>query len=164
MKRLIVMRHAKSAWDDPDLPDHDRPLNDRGRRAAPVMGAWLADQGLVPDQVLTSSSRRTLETLAGLGLGAVPALVLPALYHAHPAKILAALCDHGQGASVMLLGHNPGLSAFVARLVASPLDHPRFADMPTAAVLVATLDLSDWAEADWGMAGAQRFVTPRDLM
>ena len=162
MKRLIVMRHAKSAWDDPLQADHDRPLNDRGRRAAPVIGAWLTAEGLTPDQVLVSSSRRTLETLAGLALGPVPALLLPALYHAHPAAILAALCDHGQGKTVLLLGHNPGLSEFVTRIAAAPLDHPRFNNMPTGAALVATLDVADWAQTDWGMAKAQRFVTPRD--
>lgn len=162
--RLIVMRHAKSAWDDPDQADHDRPLNDRGRRAAPVIGAWLRAQGYLPDQVLVSSARRTLETLAGLGLGAVPALALPDLYHAHPAMLLAALRQHGQGSSVLLLGHNPGLSDFVTRIVASPLDHPRFADMPTGAVMVADLPGSIWRDTDFGQAVARAFITPRDLM
>ncbi len=161
--RLIVMRHAKSAWDDPDLPDHDRPLNDRGRRATPMMGAWLAAQGLVPDLVLTSSSRRTLETLAGLGLGPVVAQVLPALYHAHPAAILTALREHARGHCVLLLGHTPGLSDFVAQIVARPLDHPRFADMPTCGTVVMQFALTDWAAVGWGMATAQTFVTPRDL-
>lgn len=162
--RLIVMRHAKSAWDDPEQPDHDRPLNDRGRHAAPVMGAWLVAQGLRPDQVLTSSARRTLETLSGLGLGQVTAQVLPALYHAHPAAILAALRDHGQGRCVLLLGHNPGLSDFVTQIVRRPLDHPRFGDIPTCGTLVADLPITTWGQAGWGVADPQIFVTPRDLM
>ncbi|MEE3099475.1 MAG: histidine phosphatase family protein, partial [Pseudomonadota bacterium] len=70
MHRLVLMRHAKSDWGDPGLGDHDRPLNDRGRRAAPRMGAWLAAQGAFPDAALLSSARRVQETWAGVLDGA----------------------------------------------------------------------------------------------
>ena len=66
MRQLILLRHAKSSWDDPGLPDHARPLNARGRRAAAVMAAVMRDLGLGPDLVLVSSARRTLQTLEAL--------------------------------------------------------------------------------------------------
>ena len=65
---LILMRHGKSAWDDPNLADHDRPLNDRGRASARSMGDWLRARGHVPDRAVSSSSTRTGQTFAGLGL------------------------------------------------------------------------------------------------
>ena len=68
MKRLILMRHAKSDWGDPMLPDHDRPLNKRGRRAASALGHWMREAGLRPDQILCSSATRTQETCARLAL------------------------------------------------------------------------------------------------
>ncbi len=156
------MRHAKSAWDNPDLPDHDRPLNDRGRHAAPVMGRWLATQGLVPDQVLTSSARRTLDTLAGLGLGPTPTQVLPQLYHAEPDTILTALRDHATGTCVLVLGHNPGLSLFAGRFVTNPMDHPRLHDLPTGGTLVVDLTVA-WGAVDWGTGHAHSFAAPRDF-
>jgi phosphohistidine phosphatase len=66
MRQLLLLRHAKSSWDDPDLPDHARPLNARGKRAAAVMAAVMQDLGLAPDIVLVSSARRTLQTLEAL--------------------------------------------------------------------------------------------------
>ena len=67
MKRLILTRHAKSSWDDPMTPDHDRPLNERGKAAAADLGQWLASRGYVPDEVLCSDSLRTRKTFSGIG-------------------------------------------------------------------------------------------------
>ena len=72
MRRLILMRHAKSSWADPGQRDFDRPLNARGVRSAPLLGAWLRERGHVPDAALVSTARRTRETWAGLGLDDVP--------------------------------------------------------------------------------------------
>ena len=84
-RRLILTRHAKSAWDDPALDDHDRPLNGRGRRAARELGDWLASRGYLPEEVLCSSALRTRETwatVAATPLEVIPALrILPDLYH-----------------------------------------------------------------------------------
>ena len=68
MRRLLLLRHAKSSWADPGVRDHDRPLNDRGRTAAPLVGGYLRAHDLIPDRVLCSSARRTCETLALLDL------------------------------------------------------------------------------------------------
>ena len=122
MKRLILTRHAKSAWDDPLTPDHDRPLNDRGKAAAADLGQWLASRGYVPEKVLCSDAVRTRQTWAGIApnLSATPVLELkPTLYHAGPDVMLAVL-RHGQAGCGVMIGHNSGIGEFGGRVVAHP--------------------------------------------
>ena len=108
MKRLILMRHAKSDWSGEALIDHDRALNDRGRANARALGDWLRDQGIVPDEVLCSSAMRTQETLAGLNLpGGIKTTITRKLYLASLDQILS-LLQRATGNSVLVLGHNPG--------------------------------------------------------
>ena len=89
MKELILLRHAKSSWADENAPDFDRKLSPRGRKAATAIGAWLAENGFQPEVVLSSSARRTRETVAGLGAIAEAAEVVyeEALYLAEPEAI-----------------------------------------------------------------------------
>ena len=112
MRQLLLLRHAKSSWDDPAMPDRDRPLNARGRRSAASMRQAMRDLGLAPDVVLVSSARRTMETLEALEPWDDTPLVEPldSLYLANPIQLTAAL--HGVAEtvrSVLLIGHNPGL-------------------------------------------------------
>ncbi len=164
-KRLILTRHAKSSWDDPATPDHDRPLNDRGKAAAADLGGWLASRGYVPDQVLCSDALRTRKTWSGIApaLPGTPILDLkPALYHAGPDVMLAVL-RHASADCVMMIGHNPGIAEFAQRLVrAAPLN-PQFPRYPTGATLVADFEIGSWAEADWAGAGVVEFVIPREI-
>ena len=162
MLTLILMRHAKSDWGAPDLSDHDRPLNDRGRASAKAMGRWLKERGYLPDEVLSSSSRRTMETFEGLGLD-VPVSFTRDLYHASALGMLEVLRE-AEKPSVLMLGHNPGIANFAGNLVAVPPDHPRFGDYPTCATLVARFDLPAWSEVDWGDGTAVDFAIPRELM
>lgn len=171
MKRLILFRHAKSAWDDDDLPDHDRPLNDRGRRAAPVMGAWLAERGFRPDHVICSSSLRTRLTwaLAATALPEAPAPTIePRLYHASPATMLALARGAPDAArTVAMIGHQPGLSAFARKLSGAevPAASARaFTNFPTAGVAAIDFDLPRWAELDWGGGDFHAFAIPRELV
>ncbi|NCU19845.1 hypothetical protein EOM89_03700 [Candidatus Falkowbacteria bacterium] len=94
-RRLILTRHAKSAWDDPLLADHDRPLNDRGRRAARELGDWLASRGYEPEEVLCSDALRTRETWDGVAAAVLevrPVVrIEPRLYQAGPDVLMAAL-------------------------------------------------------------------------
>ena len=78
--KLILMRHAKSGWDDP-VEDHDRPLNSRGRISAEVMGKWLQAKGHLPQEALVSTARRTTETFRGLGIAPQKVKFLSSLYH-----------------------------------------------------------------------------------
>jgi len=161
MKRLILMRHAKSDWGDPMLPDHDRPLNKRGRRAASALGHWLRDTGHLPDEILCSTAARAQETLARLALAPAPALLDP-LYLAEPTEMLTIL-RKAHGDTVLMIGHNPGIAEFAASLVATPPAHDRFDDYPTGATLVAGFDTGNWRDLAPGTGRVQHFVIPREL-
>lgn len=165
MKRLILTRHAKSSWDDPMTPDHDRPLNARGKAAAADLGQWLASRGYVPDEVLCSDSLRTRKTWSGIApaLPGTPVLELkPALYHSGPDVMLAVL-KHATGDCVMMIGHNPGIGEFAARLVAQKPKNTEFGRFPTGATLVVDFALDDWKDVDWGTGVADDFIVPREL-
>ncbi|MCV6587091.1 MAG: histidine phosphatase family protein [Marinibacterium sp.] len=159
---LILMRHAKSSWSALDLADHDRALNARGTRSAQAMGDWLRAQGHVPDQILTSTARRTVDTCAGLQFQITPDEV-PALYHAAPETMLSVL-QGATGSTVLMLGHNPGIAEFAARLVHKAPDHARFHDYPTCATLVARFDRAKgWRDVGFGSGEAVDFQIPRNL-
>jgi len=164
-RTLILIRHAKSAWDDPLLADHDRPLNDRGRQAAARIGAWMAVQGLAPDAALVSSAVRAQQTWAGVA-GRLPAppvaATVPGLYHAGP-DVMMAVLQAARGDCVAVVGHNPGIAGFAAGLLARPPRHTRFADYPTGATLVARFAVDDWAALRFGTGEAVDFVVPRAL-
>lgn len=164
MSRLILIRHAKSDWSEP-LPDHDRSLNRRGRHAAVAIGDWLAQHGFLPDLALCSTALRAVETWQRLSArlpGPVETRFLGALYHAAPGTMLTTLRREGRGGCVAMIGHNPGIGALAAALVANPPDHPRFADYPTAATTVIDFD-ADWPDITPGSGRCTAFVVPRDL-
>ena len=164
-KRLILTRHAKSSWDDPATPDHDRPLNERGKAAAADLGDWLASRGYVPDEVLCSDALRTRKTWSGIApaLPGTPILELkPALYHAGPDVMLAVL-RHAKGDTVMMIGHNPGIAEFAHRLVARAPLSPDFQKYPTGATLVVDFDIQNWEAAAFGTAVTLDFTVPREL-
>lgn len=116
MKRLLIMRHAKSAWSQPGLDDHERPLNARGERDAPRMGRWLRDAGYTPDLALCSDAVRAMATWDGARaeLDDVPTIVRPDFYHADQRAITDALTSSLPGLreaqTVIVVGHNPGWS------------------------------------------------------
>lgn len=160
-RRLILTRHAKSAWDDPGLDDHDRPLNDRGRRSARALGDWMASRGYEPEEVLCSTARRTQETwekVAGAPLEVRPIVRMErGLYHASAEKMLKLLQSATQP-TVMMLGHNPGIADFAAMLPArAPMD-PDFRRYPTCATLVVDFQVDDWADVRPGDGSVMDFV------
>lgn len=159
--RLILTRHAKSAWDDPTLDDHDRPLNERGRRSAHALGDWIANRGYEPEEVLCSSSARTRETwelIAGAPLETRPPLrIETTLYQAGPDRMLAIL-KTATHPIVMMLGHNPGICELAAMLPARPPMDPVFRRYPTAATLVVDFQIDSWAEVEPGQGSTRDFV------
>jgi phosphohistidine phosphatase len=166
MKRLILTRHAKSSWDDPLTPDHDRPLNDRGKAAAADLGQWLASRGYVPGEVLCSDALRTRKTFSGIApaLPGTPVLELkPALYHAGP-DVMMAVLRHAKADTVMMIGHNPGIAEFAARLVAHPPPNSEFARYPTGATLVVDFDVADWGQVGFGTGTTVDFVVPKEIV
>jgi len=162
-RRLILTRHAKSAWDDPALDDHDRPLNGRGRRAARELGDWLASRGYLPEEVLCSSALRTRETwatVAATPLEVIPALrILPDLYHASADRMLA-LLQRAEADTVMMIGHNPGIAELASLLPATPPAHADFRRYPTAATLVVDFQGPGWADIRPGAGSVLDFFIP----
>ena len=167
MKRLYLLRHAKSSWDDPTLADHDRPLAPRGRRAAKVMAEHLRREGIAPELVLCSPSRRTRQTLKRLapGLGRnADVQIEPELSAASAAALLEVLHEvPDELESVMLIGHNPGIQDLALSLAGTGSEIPRLrGKFPTAAL--ATLELSGtWRELAPGSADLVSFVKPKEL-
>jgi len=166
MKRLILTRHAKSAWDDPTMADHDRPLNERGKAAAADLGQWLASRDYVPQQVLCSDALRTRKTWSGVApaLPGSPVLDLkPALYHAG-ADVMLAVLRHASANTVMIIGHNPGIAEFAAKLVKTPPLNPEFNRYPTGATLVVDFVASNWADVGFGAGAVVDFIVPREIV
>lgn len=169
MKSVLLLRHAKSSWDDASLADFDRPLAERGRDAAPKMGQYIAANDLVPDAVLVSGARRALETwdLIQPHLHAPTSRVENNLYMATPDLMFAWLRQlQDDIGSVMLIGHNPGFEELAARLAGDgrkkALKRMR-KKYPTAALAVLRFDTTDWSSIQWGAAFLDRFIRPKDL-
>jgi len=172
MRQLLLLRHAKSSWDDASMPDRDRPLNLRGRRAATAMRQAMRDLGLAPDVVLVSTARRTMETLQALEPWDDMPLVEPmdSLYLANPMQLLAAL--HGVAEtvrSVLLIGHNPGMHDLALILAGSAAmrgngaNERALADgFPTGA-LAEFVVAGSWWDLREGGGRLTRFLTPRML-
>lgn len=169
MRQLLLLRHAKSSWDDPGLSDHSRPLNQRGQISAGAMRQAMLGLALAPDVVLVSSSRRTLQTLEALEPWEETPIVEPmdALYLATAPQLLQVLNKVAETArSVLLIGHNPGLQELALLLAGSardPADARRLAEgYPTSALAEFTVPGS-WRSLSQGGARLHRFLAPRDL-
>jgi len=165
-RTLILTRHAKSSWGDPSLDDFDRTLNARGRKSAVVIGTWLRGNGYVPDEVIVSAARRTVETWERMAPEMPADTVMrgePGLYHASAETMLKVLRT-ARAATVMMIGHNPGIADFAARIVLSPAAHDRFSDYPTAATTVIEFPSESWEAVDWGTGRIKDFVIPRELI
>jgi phosphohistidine phosphatase len=144
MKTLLLLRHAKSSWKDTDLDDHDRPLNQRGRREAPRMGQLLRDEQLVPDLIVTSSARRARKTAEDVirasgyrGETRITGELYAASGNALRAFIATLPAAVGR---VLLIGHNPGLEELLESLVAV------YTPLTTAALARVSLDMAQWTE------------------
>lgn len=160
--KLILTRHAKSSWKQLDLPDHARPLNKRGRASAEAIGDWLRSESWVPDELLSSDAARTRETAALMGFDVDP-VFLAALYHAGSTMMLKHL-QSATGATVMMIGHNPGIAEFAERLARDLPAHRRFLDYPTCATTLFEFDADNWADVSFGTGKVRDFVIPRELV
>jgi phosphohistidine phosphatase len=170
MKRLYLLRHAKSDWADPDRIDAERPLSQRGRRAAPALGRYMRREGLVPALVLTSSARRAEETwelLAPALKTGVPVETSHKLYLASPARLLKAVRSlEDRVASVAIVAHNPGLQAFALELAGEGDAAGRArmtAKYPTGGLAVFDFAIDRWVDVAAGGGRLDRFIVPRDL-
>jgi phosphohistidine phosphatase len=167
---VSLLRHAKSSWGEPGLDDSERPLNARGRMAAPLMAAWMAENRVLPDYVLCSTAVRTRETLA---------LVLPSFQSRPKVKYLEELYLAGANTvltmlraapdsvqHVLVVGHNPGFEDLALGLSgrgdasARSLLARKF---PTCGLAVLAFDVPTWSKVALGQGRLLHFVTPRAL-
>lgn len=162
VKTILVMRHAKSSWDDESMPDQDRPLNKRGKHDAPRMGDLLKTEGLLPDLIISSSAKRAQSTVELVAEAADYTGEIrwdDSLYATGPEAYVAVMRtlpdDVGK---VMVVGHNPGLEELVAMLT------DEWARLPTSAIAEIKLNLSHWAELGYEPIGKLGHVwRPKEL-
>lgn len=162
MKTLLILRHAKSSWNNPDLSDYDRPLNRRGKRDAPRMGKFLRQQSLIPDLIISSTAKRAKKTakLFAKAIGYKKKVSLEnAFYHARPETYITILQDTNDDYQrVMVIGHNPGLEALVTILTG------RMELMPTAAIAHVLLPIDQWNQLTVDIEGElQNLWRPKAL-
>jgi phosphohistidine phosphatase len=175
MKTLYLLRHAKSSWGNADLPDHERPLNERGRKAASAMGRYLRGLPHHPELALVSTARRVAETL-DLVLpelaGDVAVIRDRALYLASPETLLQRLgATSTESGSLLIIGHNPGIHEFALQLVgevgsaaARDARDRLKASYPTAALAVIRFPEAEfWRDIAVGEGRLESFIRPKDL-
>lgn len=170
MKTLLLLRHAKSSWDDASLADFDRPLAERGRKAAPKIGKQLASRGWLPDRVFVSPAVRTRQTwkLVAAEIPDAPKAKFPkTLYTGSPEELLRQVRKTAEKKTTLLvIGHNPGLEEFAKRLAGTGSDGKELARLeekfPTTALARFTFD-GGWPELDFGGARLTDFLRPKDL-
>jgi phosphohistidine phosphatase len=170
VKRLFVLRHAKSDWGQPGLADHDRPLAPRGHRSAALLATHLARAHVSPDVVLCSTARRARETLELVRASlpeSTPVYFERRIYGAGVEELIERLQElPDDDGSAMLVGHNPGLEDLVIELVArgEPTLVERVeAKFPTAAFATIDIDADRWTAVHPGTGTLVAFVTPHDL-
>ena len=144
MKTLTIFRHAKSSWNHPELNDHDRPLNKRGKHDAPVMGERLKEAGIRPSLIIGSSAVRAWKTARIVARQiAYPIEFLqrePGLYHAGVNRLLDIIAAQDEGFnSIMIVGHNPGLTDLANELVPGLTSN-----IPTSGFVSILVDSDDW--------------------
>jgi phosphohistidine phosphatase len=170
LKTVLLLRHAKSSWDEPLLEDFRRPLAPRGRKAATRMGRFMGREGLIPQRVLCSGAVRATETWELLSEGLdrnVPTEIRDDIYHASPMSLLElvrSLPDHED--SVLLVGHNPTFEDLARQLIGSG-DPGALRDLaskyPTGALAVLDFRIGRWVELDPGEGDLRAFVRPKAL-
>lgn len=168
-KRLILLRHAKSDWPE-GMDDHERPLADRGRKAAPVMGVYLDKARLIPDLVLVSTAKRAQETWKRAAKAiktAVPQQDVRAIYEAGVDDLLTVIRGvEPDVRTLMIVGHNPGLENLAKRLMKDQGGEPgeRLREkFPTAAIAVVSFDIADWKDVAVETGSLDKFVTPKSI-
>lgn len=171
MKLLGLFRHAKSDWNDARLVDFDRPLNKRGRKGAALMGVHIRDYGVRWNRIIASPAARVTQTIeiAGDAAGDSPPVIWDRrVYLAGSATLMDLLREQeGDPASIIMVGHNPGLEDLIFDLVpdngTSPLRELVEAKFPTAAFAVLELDIEHWEHIREGCARLVHLIRPRDL-
>ncbi|WP_339792685.1 histidine phosphatase family protein [uncultured Imperialibacter sp.] len=163
MKTIYLVRHAKSSWDFPELDDFQRPLSSRGKSDAPRMGKFLNDQQIHPELVVSSPAERAIKTAkkvaAELGIDKREIITDKSVYHAWPDRLLKVVVElDDQHTSVMLFGHNPGLTEFANQLAAASIEN-----IPTAGAVGISFEVNYWRDIGYEAGKLLFFHYPKGL-
>lgn len=163
MKTLILVRHAKSSWDDPHLTDFDRPLSGRGKRDAPKMAEYLASKNIRADLIVSSPANRAITTaqiIQEYQPAPKPAIVLErSLYHASASSILNVVQDQPDAAgTLMIFGHNPGFTDFANQLTDAYIEN-----IPTCGVVGIQFEIDKWSDVKFGCGEQLYFYFPKGI-
>jgi len=172
MLHLMLLRHAKSSWDSPDLSDHERQLTKRGIKAATRIGRYIAENHLTPDLILCSDAIRARATLALVLAKLEPAspdvIISDDLYLANPDQIQQTIRDNsGEARRILVVGHNPGLHALALSLLMDSKDNSMTElakKYSTAALAHLTFGVSAWSDIRPAIGHLDRYITPRGLV
>ena len=160
MKRLILMRHAEAGWHI-NMDDHERPLSASGIRDAKKIGSWLKEKAYIPDEVISSTSVRTRETLSYLLLDC-PQIFERSLYLADADQMKSTLKTL-LSETVILLAHNPGITELAYDLMNHEEKHENFMDFPAASTVVIDFKADRWSEVKSDSGIFVDFVMPLHL-
>ncbi|MCY7344790.1 MAG: histidine phosphatase family protein [Pyrinomonadaceae bacterium] len=161
MKTLYLLRHAKSGWDNADLSDYERPLNKRGREAAPLVGGVMREKGFIPELILSSPAERAIQTAILIKQTARldgKIKFNDGIYEASPARLLEIIGALDEKiASVLLVGHNPGLEGLIRALTGE------LHSMPTAALAVIDLETDGWNDIISSTNRLRTLIRPKEI-
>ncbi len=169
MRRLLLLRHSKTERPEPGQRDRDRTLMPRGRADAPLIGTYMARHRLIPDLVLVSPAKRTLETweLLEAALGKTPQVVKEErIYNARTETLADLVRDTADAGVLLMVGHNPGFHDLANELIGSGDTEARETlneKLPTSGLVVIDFAFDDWSELHDSSGRLDRFVTPRSL-
>jgi len=163
MKTIYLVRHAKSSWDFPEMEDFHRPLNSRGKKDAPRMGKFLSSAGILPDLILSSPAERALKTAkkitTELGIKSDKIVLESSLYHAWPDRLLKVITEQNDvHSSVMLFGHNPGLTEFANLLCSADIEN-----IPTTGAVGISFPVDHWRNISYEEGKLMFFQYPKGL-
>ena len=161
MKKLYIIRHAKSSWKDPGLSDIDRPLNKRGRRDAPIMAKKLKENGEHISKIILSPSARTKETarhfIKEFSINENNIILEPSLYHGYPDDFEEIICSLDQeDNNIAFFGHNPGITYLANDCIGSFIDN-----VPTCGIIVLSTDIDQWSDFQFGTSAIINYLYPK---
>ncbi len=163
MKELLLMRHAKSDWNEPHKSDFDRPLNKRGLKAAPKIGIEFKNRKLIPDIIIASPAKRAKTTaeLVKLHSGYDKEIIQNEnFYFSDRYSVFKTISElDKQNNRVLIVGHNP----IIENLVTHLCKEPQFLALPTASVVYITFDIQNWQDLAWGNGDFQWIIKPKEL-
>jgi phosphohistidine phosphatase len=161
MKTLYLLRHAKSSWDNSNLDDFDRPLNDRGLKTAPLMGEMMREKNLLPELIVSSPAKRVRQTAELTKESAQIEREIEfdeRIYAASTSELLKVASElNDESESIMLVGHNPGFENLVRVLTG------KFETMPTAALAVIDLEIESWSGISPECGVLRELLRPKEL-